>query len=244
MEIHIHIYDQDQRVAHAFAQWLHQWVQQAPDDRPLHLALSGGSTPKMLFQILAKDYQDQFPWERMHFWWGDERCVPPDDEQSNYHMTRQYLLNHISMPADNIHRIEGETKVPAEEARRYREEIQAQVPQENGIPQFDLIMLGMGDDGHTASIFPSEIQLLEDEDLIATATHPQTRQSRITFTGPLLNQAKTVAFLVTGPLKAGRVAQILGGRPGARQLPAYHIQPPAGVLHWFLDRAAAADLRG
>ena len=243
MEIHIHIYDSDQAVAEAFAAWLKAWVDRQEADRPLHLALNGGSTPKRLFQLLAKDYPQAFPWERMHLWWGDERCVPPDDAESNYRTTQQYLISQVEIPQENIHRIRGEA-IPEDEAERYADEIREQVPQVHEIPRFDLVMLGMGEDGHTASIFPNQICLLEDEALTAVATHPTSMQPRITFTGKLLSHAATVAFLVTGPKKSGRTAQILGGRPGARQLPAYHIQPEAGILHWFLDRSAAADLRG
>lgn len=243
MEIHIHIYDSDQRVAEAFAEWLKTWFELQAADRPLHLALSGGSTPKRLFQLLAKDYAEAFPWDRLHLWWGDERCVAPDDAESNYRMTQQYLISQVEIPKENIHRIRGEDP-PEEEAKRYAGEIREQVPQVNEIPRFDLVMLGMGDDGHTASIFPHQIYLLEDEALTAVATHPESMQQRITFTGKLLSHAATVAFLVTGPKKSGRTAQILGGRPGARQLPAYHIQPEEGILHWFLDRPAAGDLRG
>lgn len=243
MEIHIHIYESDQLVAEQSAAWLHAWVAQQDDDRPLHLALSGGSTPKRLFQHLAKNYAQAVPWERLHLWWGDERCVPPDDSESNYRMTHQFLISQVEIPQANIHRIHGES-VPEEEAKRYAQEIREHVPEGNGLPRFDLVMLGMGDDGHTASIFPNQIYLLEDEALTAVATHPVSGQQRITFTGQLLSHAAYVAFLVTGPKKAGRAAQILGGRPGARQLPAYHIQPAEGVLHWFLDRPAASDLRG
>ncbi len=243
METHIHIYDSSQRVAERFAQWLHTWIEAQPEG-PLHWALSGGSTPERLFQHLAAHYADRLPWERLHLWWGDERCVPPDHEESNYGMTQTHLLSRVNLPEANIHRVRGEAEVYQAEAERYAEEVRTHVPGVDGMPRFDLIMLGMGDDGHTASIFPSQLHLLEDKALTALATHPDTQQPRVTFTGPLLNHAATVAFLVTGPRKAGRTAQILGGRPGARHLPAYHVRPTDGVLHWYLDRAAAADLQG
>lgn len=243
MESHIHIYSDGETVAQSFAHWLESWVAQHPEG-PLHIALSGGSTPKRLFQILAEDYAEKLPWERLHFWWGDERCVPPTDEESNYHMTKETLIGKISVPGENIHRIMGEADDILAEADRYASEIKSALPEVEGMPQFDLVMLGMGDDGHTASIFPNSLFLLEEEQLVAKATHPASGQIRLTLTGNILSHAKTVAFLVTGPRKAGRVAQILGGRPGARKLPAYHIKPKEGVLHWFLDGPAAADLRG
>jgi len=242
MEIHIHIYDTAQTVAEKFAGWFDNWIHQQ-EEKPLHIALSGGSTPEILFRHLADQYAEKLPWERLHFWWGDERCVPPTDQESNYRMAKETLLDKVGIPEANVHRVLGENP-SSEEVIRYAEEIQQSIPAPHTIPQFDLVMLGMGDDGHTASIFPNQIDLLEDENLTAVATKPGSLQQRITFTGTLLNAADTVAFLVTGPRKAGRAAQILGGRPGARHLPAYHIQPSEGVLHWFLDNLAAADLRG
>jgi 6-phosphogluconolactonase len=243
MEIHTHLYESDQLVAEAFAAWLADWIDGQEAERPLHLALSGGSTPKILFEHLATHYATALPWSRLHLWWGDERCVPPDSPESNYHMTQQYLISQVELLEENIHRIKGE-EIPIDEAKRYAQEMVDTLPQVADIPQFDLIMLGMGDDGHTASIFPDQMALLESEALTAVATHPSSHQQRVTFTGKLLNQAANVAFLVTGTKKSGRIAQILGGRPGARHLPAYHIKPTEGVLHWFLDRAAASDIRG
>ncbi|MEM9985289.1 MAG: 6-phosphogluconolactonase, partial [Bacteroidota bacterium] len=235
MELHIHIYDNNEGVAAAFAEWLKDWFANQPEN-PVHIALSGGSTPKLLFQKLADSYADSFDWGRIHFWWGDERCVPPDHAESNYRMTKEIMLDKLTLPEENVHRVLGEAQDLELERKRYADEMRKWVPMTEDLPRFDLIMLGMGDDGHTASIFPNQMALLEDEDWVAVATHPVSGQRRLTFTGPLLNHAAVVAFLVTGTKKAGKVAQIIGGRPGGRALPAYHVAPSDGVLHWYLDR--------
>ena len=170
MELHIHIYDNNERVAAAFAEWLKDWFAKQAKN-PVHIALSGGSTPKLLFQKLADAYVDSFDWDRVHFWWGDERCVPPDHAESNYRMTKEIMLDKLNLPEENIHRVLGEAQDLEAERKRYADEIQKWVPMDGDLPRFDLIMLGMGDDGHTASIFPDQMALLEDEELVAVASH-------------------------------------------------------------------------
>jgi 6-phosphogluconolactonase len=202
-----------------------------------HVALSGGSTPKLLFRHWAEEYAGQLDWSCLHFYWGDERCVPPGDEESNYGMTRSLLFDKVPVPKGQIHRIRGEA-VPEAEAVRYGELLREQLPLRDGVPVFDLIILGMGDDGHTASIFPHELSLLTAPGPCAVATHPETGQQRITLTGPVLNAAATVAFLVTGANKQTKVAQVLDHPMDHPDLPAAGIRPASGDLHWFLDEAA------
>ena len=202
----------------------------------INIALSGGSTPKLLFQHWATHYADSIDWSRLHFYWGDERCVSPKDEQSNYKMTRDLLLQHITIPKANIHRIKGE-KDPPKEALRYSREILKHVPLKKGLPQFDLILLGMGSDGHTASIFPHQMDLLEASTICAVATHPDSGQKRITLTGPVLNNAQKVAFLITGASKQKVLSSILHQKRGWRQYPTAHIRP-VGHLSYHLDSAA------
>ncbi|MEZ4825376.1 MAG: 6-phosphogluconolactonase [Bacteroidia bacterium] len=221
-------------VASAFASNLKKWT---ANEKPFHLALSGGSTPKLLFQYLASQPADFLPWDRIHLWWGDERMVSPDDPDSNFGMTETYLLNHINIPAENIHRILGEQS-PEAAARIYQEEISQSVPMTDGWPVFDLILLGLGEDGHTASIFPYEIFLLRSPHICAVATHPDSGQKRITLTGRVINQAEKVAFLVTGAGKREKISQIFHGAPEAPIFPATYIQPEKGNLFWFLDYAA------
>lgn len=203
------------------------------------IALSGGNSPKGLFEKLSSKYKNEIPWERIRFWWGDERCVPPTNEQSNYKMTVDFLLSKIQIPADNVQRIRGE-EIPEREATRYADILKEKLNLRNGIPVFDLIILGLGDDGHTASIFPNQMELLETDAICAVAQHPTSGQQRITLSGRVLNNANLVYFLVTGENKAMRVSEIMNDDEEAKRLPAYHIAPNKGKLVWYLDEAAAS----
>jgi 6-phosphogluconolactonase len=234
----LHINDTPAAVARAFADWL---AELSSRTEKLTIALSGGSTPAILFRLLAEEYNNQIDWTKLHFFWGDERCVPPDDEESNYKMTRELLFDKVAIPADNIYRIRGE-EPPEEEAERYANIIAGAVAQKNGLPAFDLIMLGMGGDGHTASIFPDQMELLESQRWCEVATHPESGQQRVTLTGPVINNAQSVAFLVTGSSKTEKVDLILSEKEERLQYPAAHIHPYDGQLHWFMDKAAAAGI--
>lgn len=203
------------------------------------IALSGGNTPKGFFKTLSENYADEIPWKRIHFWWGDERCVAPDDEQSNYKMTVDHLLANIDIPEQNIHRIKGEAN-PEEEAVRYSDELEKTLNSRGKDPVFDIIILGLGNDGHTASIFPDHLELFEHKQSCAVATHPLSGQKRITITGNVLNNANQIFFLVTGENKAMRVSEIMNDSEAAKLLPAYYISPVNGELIWFLDKPAAS----
>ncbi len=206
-----------------------------------HIALSGGNTPKGLFKKLIKKYSDSIPWDRIHFWWGDERCVAPDNEESNYKMTYDNLLSKISIPKENIHRIRGEENIE-KEAVRYSNEINNQLNQRGENPVFDLMILGIGDDGHTASIFPNQMELLTIDKTCSVAQHPATGQNRITLTGRVINSASRIFFLVTGENKSTRISEIMNDSKAAKLLPAYYISPKKGELIWFLDEAAASKI--
>ncbi|WP_258104559.1 6-phosphogluconolactonase [Marinoscillum sp. MHG1-6] len=229
-----YIFDSSAEVAKAFADF---YLEHSNDAQPYHVALSGGSTPKILFDLIAKDYVDKFSWSNIHFWWGDERCVAPDDDDSNYKMTKERLLDNIDIPEANIHRILGEND-PAGEAVRYGQEIEQFLPQTNGLPKFDLIILGMGPDGHTASIFPHEMELLDAESVCAVATHPESGQKRVSLTGKVINNAAQIAFLVTGANKFEKVDSIFEKKEDHKLYPAAYIRPSNGELSWFLDQAA------
>lgn len=203
------------------------------------IALSGGNSPKGLFKKISKKYKDEIPWQRIHFWWGDERCVPPSHEQSNYKMTKEYLLDQINIPETNIHRIKGEEN-PENEAKRYSREMDSTLNSRGKNPVFDLIILGLGEDGHTASIFPDQLELFEHQENCAVTEHPITGQPRITITGNVLNNANQVFFLVTGESKALRISEIMNDSEAAKLLPAYYISPTNGELIWFIDEAAAS----
>lgn len=232
MEQIIHIFKTPGDLADAFARQLITWVNETPGDT-FHLVLSGGKTPSLLFSLLAEKYATAVPWQKIHFWWGDERMVAPYDPESNYGVVNKLLFWKIGVSQDQIHRINGEEN-PAEEAKRYGLEIQSLVPVSKDWPLFDLIMLGMGDDGHTASIFPSQMELLKSDEITAIATHPISGQQRITLTGKVLNNAKRVTFLISGPSKAQIFAEIIHKSKSASGYPASHIHPK-GELHWFGD---------
>ncbi len=209
---------------------------------PFHIALSGGSTPKLLFDYLAEHYRESIPWGDVHLWWGDERCVAPDHPESNYLMTKESLLRGVILPPGNVHRIKGEND-PEEEAVRYADEMKRTIPMKDGLPVFDLIYLGLGTDGHTASIFPDRMDLLNESAVTAIAIHPESGQKRVSLTGPVINHAAKVAFLVTGEGKAEKVSEIFEQKDGSELLPASHIHPVHGDLTWYLDRPAATSLR-
>ena len=227
-----------QATAIEFTDWFVERMRTADS---LHVALSGGSTPKIVFDELASRKLSAGDWQKVHLYWGDERCVPPEDPESNYKMTFEHLLSKIDIPQAHIHRVKGEND-PQEEAERYAAVLENELPGVEGVPRFDIVILGMGDDGHTASIFPHEIDLWNAESCCAVAEHPETGQKRITITGTLINNAATVAFLVTGAGKAEKVGQIIDKRDNYKSYPAQLVQPIGGNLIWFLDEPAAADI--
>ncbi|MBC2839452.1 6-phosphogluconolactonase [Robiginitalea sp. SC105] len=233
----IQVYPGKQEAAEALAEQMAEWAREGSME---HIALSGGSTPEVLFDTLAEDYWFRLPWKEFQFYWGDERCVPPTDPQSNFRMTREHLFDPLPIPDAHIHRIRGEAQ-PAEEATRYEALLRSQLPLENGLPRFDLILLGMGDDGHTASVFPHQAHLWDSKNLCEVAQHPESGQLRVTLTGGIINNAARIVFLVTGAGKAGRVADILGGK-GDAAYPAGRVAPGDGRLIWILDEAAASGL--
>jgi 6-phosphogluconolactonase len=205
------------------------------------IAISGGNTPKTLFSVLAEEYKDRLDWVKTHFFWVDERCVPPEDQESNYGMTKKFLFDKIEIPDENIHRIKGEN-IPEKEAARYSAELDEYIKYKNKLPNFDLIVLGIGTDGHTASIFPNQLQLLNSEDVCALGIHPQSGQKRVTLTGRVINNADNVFFMITGEDKAKVVSDIVRKNKGFERYPAGNINPFQGKYEWFLDSSASSLL--
>jgi 6-phosphogluconolactonase len=235
----IRIFDTQQQLNQAFTEWLKEIVRNK--DR-INVALSGGSTPKSLFDEWSMNHRDDIDWNRIRFFWGDERCVSPEDEQSNYRMSREHLFDNLSIPQSHIFRIHGEND-PDTEAHRYAEVLRNELPIVSGVPVFDVVMLGMGDDGHTASIFPDQLSLWYSDQLCVVGTHPQSGQRRVSLTGKVINHAQYVALLVTGENKAEKVAEIIENpQEAAKKYPAALVQPESGNLVWFLDRSAAQKL--
>jgi 6-phosphogluconolactonase len=207
-----------------------------------NIALSGGSTPGLFYNYLGTNHPDLPFWKNTHIFWGDERCVPPDDSDSNYHMAWELLIKKVRIPEKNIHRIRGE-ETPNTEAERYCREISRFLPKtEDERPVFDWILLGLGEDGHTASIFPG-IQLPEKKSTVcAVASHPTTGQKRITLTLPVINCSRKVTFLVSGQTKKALVTSIIKRKGSSKKFPAARVIPVKGELEWYLDAEAAAEL--
>ncbi len=205
------------------------------------IALAGGGTPKPIYQRLAEaGYAQGIDWSRVHIFFGDERCVSPDDSRSNYRMAREALLDHVPLPPENVHRLRGEDD-PALAALAYEQEIQRMF-RTAAPPAFDLVCLGMGDNGHTASLFPGTASLREQTRWVIPQYVEVMQTWRVTMTAPLINAARHVAFFVEGAGKAEMLRRVLHGRYDPDVLPAQMIQPARGQLHWLVDAAAAARL--
>jgi 6-phosphogluconolactonase len=207
------------------------------------IALSGGSTPKSLFNLLATNARTVLPWDRMFFFWGDERHVPPTDPDSNYKMAEETMLSKIPVAAGNVFRIAAENPDAAAAAEAYEKTLQKFFALESGkFPRFDLILLGMGPDGHTASLFPGSAGLQEKSRLVIANWVDKFKTHRLTFTLPVLNAAACVAFLVSGTDKAPALHEVLESNAPGDQYPAKLVHPTDGKLVWLLDRAAASQL--
>lgn len=210
------------------------------EGKSLNIAVSGGSTPRLLFTLLGDNYEEEISWDVIRFFWVDERCVEPTDPDSNFGMTYDTLLQHTFVPGENIFRMKGE-EVPEVEVERYQKLLWEKLPAKNGLPCFDLILLGMGGDGHTASIFPTEMELLDSEFTVAVGVHPASGQKRITLTGNTICNAKEVVFLITGENKAEILGKIARNE-NAEIYPAALIASRALNVSFYLDKDAAEKL--
>lgn len=207
------------------------------------IALSGGSTPKNLYTLIAANAGSSLPWERIFFFWGDERHVPPEDAESNYRMAKETLLSKVPVPTGNIFRVPAEIPDATAAGEAYEGTLQKFFALGLGeFPRLDLILLGMGPDGHTASLFPETAALQEKSRLVVANWVEKLKASRITLTLPVLNSARCVAFLVSGSDKATALREVLEGSGPAEKYPSKLVRPTDGKLIWFVDRAAASEL--
>lgn len=240
------VYDTARAVARAAAEtWAEQFDAARDRRQPsFSVALSGGSTPKLMHETMASElFRDRVDWGTTKIYWGDERSVGPNHAESNFGMARETLLAHVPVPPENIHRMRGEADDLNAEAARYAELLGRELDRNGGdVPVFDLIFLGMGPDGHTASLFPGTAALDENELWVAANDVPQHNTNRLTLTFPVLNAARMVLFLVTGESKAEKVAEIFNAAPGEQPYPAARVRPVSGDLIWLLDREAASKL--
>lgn len=228
------IFKTKQQLAINFGELLHQRSQQ---NNKVTIALSGGSTPKAIFDELTLNFKDKIDWSKIHLFWGDERCVPPSHHESNYRMTQEHLITKVSIPEENIHRIQGELEVN-KASQSYINHLNTHLPIVNDLPQFDIVILGMGTDGHTASIFPYQIELWDTEAICVPAQHPESGQNRVSLTGKIINHAKEIYFLVTGQDKADKVSDIIQQKGNFKSYPASLVKNPI----WLMDEDAAKHI--
>jgi 6-phosphogluconolactonase len=232
------VFEGAEALAHGVAAWLCALA--LASDRPFAVCCSGGSTPKRLYEVLAEPpIASRFPWRRVHWFWGDERFVPHDHPASNYRMTYAALLSRVAIPGSNIHAIPTAAMSPQQAAVAYERTLKRFYGADAltaARPLFDVSLLGVGEDGHIASLFPGH-SALEDEQHWALAIVGAQTEARITLTYPVLDSGRDVAFLVTGGNKRSVVAR---AQAGDRTIPAARVQP-VGRLHWFTDRAAAPE---
>jgi 6-phosphogluconolactonase len=239
----IAIYPDLETLSHDAAQYVVRVAQEAiAAHGRFTLALSGGNTPKKLYALLASEpYRDQIDWALVEVFWSDERNVPPDSPDCNYKLADEVLLNLVPIPATQVHRILGEQEDRDAASLAYEQELR-KVFRTNGVPHFDLIQLGMGPEGHTASLFPHQPSLRETQRLIMPVTVPKPPPPRLTFTPPLLNAARHILFLVTGTDKAEAVQEVIEGARNPDEYPAQIVNPEQGEVTWMFDTAAAAKL--
>jgi 6-phosphogluconolactonase len=205
------------------------------------VALSGGSTPKILYSLLATpEFRKRIEWNHVHLFWGDERCVPPDHAESNFRMVREALLSKIDLAPENIHRMSGE-KDPATAAVEYEHQLRNFFLGKTAAPRFDLVLLGLGEDGHTASLFPGSTALKETERWVATSYVERLHAHRLTLTLPVINAAAQVSFLVAGESKSAIVEALLGNDSHPPEYPADQVRPMTGKLTWFVTQDAATE---
>ena len=228
-------------LANFFATLFKMETTSLPEGSYYSVALSGGSTPLHIFDNIAKYGKNMVNWSKIRFFWGDERCVPPDHEESNYKMTKEHLLDHLPIPHENVFRIQGEND-PVKEAKRYSELVRNQLPIEGNRPVFDLVMLGIGDDGHTASIFPPDIALFDQDEYYIATQNPYSGQNRISATGQITNYARRTIFVATGKAKAPIISTIITKGEGFELYPASKVDPINGHVEYALDREAASML--
>jgi len=205
------------------------------------VALNGGGTPNRLFQLLATEDREQVDWSKVHVFWGDERCVTPGDPGSSYGQAREMLLSHVPIPEVNIHRVKGELD-PAAASDDYARVLEEFASPPLDWPRFDLVYLGMGEDGHTASLFPGSPVEVSEPTLPVTAQYQDRPANRVTLTPVVFNSARLIVFMATGEKKAQTFAEVLSDRYNPERYPAQRIRPDPGTLIWLVDEAAAGKL--
>jgi 6-phosphogluconolactonase len=241
----LHIYENTGQMSEALAAWITDYIASCLQTQlRFTIALSGGNTPKQLHHLLAASpYREQIAWEKMHFFWGDERDVPFEDDRNNARMAFDTLLNHVPAIPSQIHVMRTDID-PEQSAIEYEKILRRYFPPEPILPEksFDLVLLGMGDDGHTLSLFPGTPVVHEEKAWAISFFLPAQNMHRITLTKSIVNKAQRIAFLATGPGKAHALKEVLKGTYHPDLYPSQEIKPAEGALHWFVDKAAAGEL--
>lgn len=241
MGVEVKILHDSAALAQTAAQEFHRLAETAVQERGrFSVALSGGNTPRAIYSILASEHKE-LPWDRIHVFFGDERHVPPDHPDSNFRMATESLLSRVPIPEKNVHRVHAELDAEAAAAEYNQQLCNFFALTNHDWPRFDLIFLGIGEDGHTASLFPGSKALTETSLRVMANWVEKFTTFRITFTFPVLNHAAEAVFLVSGADKAQILNQVL--RPGARKFPAQYVQPENGRLLWLVDHDAGNSLR-
>ncbi len=239
MQPKVNIYQTKEEFAAEFTRKFIKLIEDTIQEKGIcNILLSGGRTPNFIYKHLVEKYNNSVKWSNVHFFWGDERCVPSDYPDSNFGEASKNFLNKISIPLTNVHPIVGESH-PYLEADRYSTLIHKHFNVTNTIPIFDLIILGLGTDGHIASLFPDQLDIFNSNRLFEVTSHPDTGQQRITVTGKIINNATNIFFLVSGKDKAEIIKQILNRQEEASKLPVSLIEPELGHVQWFLDKEAS-----
>jgi 6-phosphogluconolactonase len=236
------VFDTPEQVARAAAgRFVGYSAASIADHGSFTVALAGGSTPRRTYELLGSDeFKNRVDWAVVQLFFGDERMVSPDSPESNYRMVNEALLSRVALPSQNVHRING-VSAPQASAESYEAELKSFFGA-TAWPRFDLILLGMGDDGHTASLFPGSDALTENASWVVATRQPQSQQPRVTLTLPVLNHALRVMFVVTGEKKAAPLARVLQGDAAAEVLPAGKVRPAKGTCEWLIDRSAGSQL--
>ncbi len=242
MNPEVRVYQDLEHLSRAAAQFFFDQAAQATQERGRFLAaLNGGSTPKRLFQLLSEDKSGKINWTETHLFWGDERCVPPDDPESSYRQALELLLEHVEIPEENVHRIQGELG-SVEASKGYALVLKRFASLPLDWPRFDLVLLGMGEDGHTASLFPGS-SVKPSSPILAVTAHYQDRPTdRVTLSPRVFNSARMILFMAVGENKAITLGKVLNDGYHPELYPAQRIDPKEGRLIWLLDEAAANNL--
>ncbi len=235
-----HIFSSPQALAKQFATYFAEWILKNLRIKDyICIALSGGNTPQLWFTTLAQYYVNQINWERLHFFWVDERYVSYEHIESNYGIARKLLFDHVNIPLNHIHPIPVTGNI-RRDVLTYCDELKRYVPLKNGWPVFDMMILGMGTDGHTASIFPNQLDLFHHHDVACISENPYIRQQRITLTGQVINHAENIYVLVTGSEKTQILNDVLHEIPGSEQYPIAYVRREN--TFWWIDTSAAQML--